>query len=246
MVDLMIIIRIFILSHYSSANAFASVIEYSFKRKYQRQIQVSRLFLYYNGRREQYPDRTIQDAGTSVKHMADAIVKFGFCEEKFWPYQIDLVNQKPSHEAYQNAKKFTIVPVQTQATLKNIKTALTKGLPTMIGILLLHTAKAEAAKYGGRISTPTIVATNIMNTQKHAIVCVGYDDQQQYLIVRNSRGERWVRAHEISIVYLFSHDFSRVAMDISIYPMITFHNHISSILGVAHGHYVTLIIVNLI
>ena len=230
------LVVILYLCHFSSANAFASVIEYWVKQKQQREIEVSRLFLYYNGRREQYQNRSVHDSGTSLKHIGDAVVRHGFCEEKVWPYRVDWVNQKPSREAYEQAKKYTIVPVRMQVNLQNIKTALANRLPVMTGILLPYSAGKDAARNHGRISKPNLNTANAQTLKKHAVVCVGFDEHKQHLIIRNSWGKEWASVIVDFLFPGFKFHF-RAFMDIATCRMTTFRNHVSLIVEVVHGHY---------
>ena len=180
--------------HCSTANAFAGVLEYLINRKYRQKIDVSRLFIYYNARRLQHEDRTIQDSGTTPYHSADALRKYGDCDEDCWPYKSNLVNQRPSREAYDKAKQYTVVPVRMSFQMKAFKKALAEGYPVILGVILLDSAGTEARENGGRIVRPDPRRTTVRNTQWHAVVCVGYDDEAREFIVRNSWGKDWVRS----------------------------------------------------
>ena len=135
----------------------------------------------------------MQDTGTTPYHSADALRRYGDCEEELWPYKGDLVNQKPSREAYEKAKQYTVVPVRMSFQMKSFKKSLAAGYPVILGVILLDSAGTEARMNGGRIERPDASRTTVRNTQWHAVVCVGYDDTKREFIVRNSWGKDWVR-----------------------------------------------------
>lgn len=124
---------------------------------------------------------------------AQALVLYGACEENLWPYESELVNIRPSEEAFQAAKQYSARPVKVPIEKTAICTSLAYGCPVVVGITLSRTAGQEARKRNGYISVPVINATTVRNSQMHAIVICGYDDKKQIFIVRNSWGRDWVR-----------------------------------------------------
>ena len=176
----------------SSANAFAGVLEYLTRRHYGLNIDVSRLFIYYNSRLLD-GHQVMQDQGTFLNSTAEAIRRFGGCEERFWPYEAKLVDVQPNSDVYREAKRFTVTPVKIPLSLTAIKKALNNGFPVVIGIVLHHSADREARDRGGPISIPDPFSTTIRNAQIHAVVFCGYNDNTQHFIMRNSWGKDWVR-----------------------------------------------------
>ena len=133
------------------------------------------------------------DQGTSLSSCAEALRKYGDCEEHLWPYEKKLVNVKPSQAAYEEASRFTIIPIQVPINMKAIKTALAHGFPCIIGIVLRRSAGTRARQGNGCISIPDASSTTVRNSDLHAVVLCGYNEKDQYFIVRNSWGTRWVK-----------------------------------------------------
>ena len=157
---------------YSTANAFAGVLEYLINRKYGRKLDVSRLFIYYNARQLQDQDHSIKDVGTTPHHSAEALRQYGDCEEKFWPYRTDMVNKKPPQSVYDRAKRYTVIPVRISFEVKTFRKALANGLPVILGIILLDSAGTEAANNHGFIERPDPSRTTVKNTQYMACCCL--------------------------------------------------------------------------
>ncbi|CAF4742548.1 unnamed protein product, partial [Rotaria sp. Silwood1] len=124
----------------SCANALAGVLEYLIKRKYNIDMDVSRLFIYYNSRRIDFQHSILTDTGATLTTSAKAVRKYGACDEKLWPYDISLVNKRPTPNAYRAAHRFTSRPVKIPINLPSIKTSLANGLPIAISIILRNSA----------------------------------------------------------------------------------------------------------
>ena len=178
---------------YSSANAFAGVLEYLIRRKYKQNVEVSRLFMYYNARKLDWDGATVGDYGASLTNTAKAIRLYGACEEELWPYDKRLVNVKPNPDAYRAACRFTIIPVNVPINVKGIKTSLAHGMPVAIGIVLRYSSGAVAKENQGYIPIPDLGAKTVLNSEMHSLVLVGYDDTTKHFIARNSWGEGWVK-----------------------------------------------------
>ncbi|CAF5161091.1 unnamed protein product, partial [Rotaria sp. Silwood1] len=102
------------------------------KRKYNIDMDVSRLFIYYNSRRIDFQHSILTDTGATLTTSAKAVRKYGACDEKFWPYDISLVNKRPTPNAYRAAHRFTARPVKIPINLPSIKASLANGLPIAI------------------------------------------------------------------------------------------------------------------
>ncbi|CAF3480295.1 unnamed protein product [Rotaria sp. Silwood1] len=175
-----------------SANAVAGVLEYLIKRKYNIDMDVSRLFIYYNARRIDYQHSSFGDSGATLTGGVRAVRKYGVCDEKIWPYDIKLVNKRPGSYAYRAARRYTARPVRVPINLPSIKTSLANGLPVTLSLILSESADSESKQNGGYISIPNLSTTTVNNSSMHSIVICGYDERTQHFLVRNSWGEQWV------------------------------------------------------
>ncbi|CAF0778658.1 unnamed protein product [Adineta ricciae] len=173
-----------------SANALAGAYEYLIKKLHGESIDISRLFIYYNSREKDQPSEPITDSGCSMTSAIEALEELGTCLESLWPYDISKVNTRPNEEVYTSAKSHTISQaLQVDINLHEMKSCLAQGFPFVFG-LHLFTSFDKAAKTGV-VPMPTSNDRNRQSDGSHALVAVGYSDQSQSFIVRNSWGEDW-------------------------------------------------------
>lgn len=176
----------------SAANAFAGACEYILKRRSGKHVDISRLFIYYNGRIIDQRSLEVTDDGASKQNTALGMRKFGICEEHLWPYDENLLNREPPPHVYGAASRVTVVPLKLPRNLVAMKTCLANEVPFLIGIRLLDTATREVKANNGYISMPNPASLTVAMTGTHAVLVVGYDDHTQHFIVRNSWGRDWV------------------------------------------------------
>jgi C1A family cysteine protease len=148
-------------------------------------VTKSVLFPYYNTRlAEGYPN---EDSGCEPRDVFKSAVTDGDCANKYWPYYITRFSRKPSANAYAKAI-YHVASYHTLAGLRDIKAVLAGGHPVYIGFTVYSSFEdAGIAKTG--IMTMPEKDEEILGG--HAVLVVGYDDSQQWLIVRNSWGLNW-------------------------------------------------------
>ncbi|CAF1471711.1 unnamed protein product [Adineta ricciae] len=123
------------------ANAFATICEYLIRRTNNCPytmpcINLSRLFIYYNGQRKEQQTRHVQDLGVHQRNIALSMRKHGICEEEFWPYRMRLLNKQPSVAAYRQANKYTVNLLSVPVTIEAIETCLHNQIPVPIDIIM--------------------------------------------------------------------------------------------------------------
>lgn len=162
-------------------------------------VDVSRLFIYYNSRQKDgMQDHSMQDNGTLIRSAIAALTEFGCCKEALHPYRIERLNQRPSAACYSEAKRYRIQQgMKVQNNLDEMKACLAEGYPFAFGIQTFSSF-AYAEKNGGIVPMPQphLEPPSTQHTW-HAMLAVGYFDQQRCFIVRNSWGETWVRSSEL-------------------------------------------------
>ncbi|CAF3908045.1 unnamed protein product [Rotaria sp. Silwood2] len=174
------------------ANSLAGSYEYLLKKSYSTQIDVSRLFIYYNARYRDNPSGEITDSGCMIDEAISALSEYGTCLESLWPYELLSVNIQPSAEAYESAKYHTIVDwLQVKINLKEMKAALAQGYPFIFGAELFNSF--SMATQSGVVPVPTATERiyHFEFFSYHAMLAVGYSDRSQMFIVRNSWGPEW-------------------------------------------------------
>jgi C1A family cysteine protease len=187
-----------------TAQAGVALVEYFERRAFGKHIDASRLFLYKATRNMLH---LTGDTGAFLRSTMGAMTLFGVPPEEHWPYDVDNFDKEPPAfcyafaQSYQTISYYRLDPPGTSkdALLKQIKTNLAGGLPSMFGFTVY--SSISQASTTGKIPYPTS-GENILGG--HAVVAVGYDDKMKIkntnsggaettgaLLIRNSWGTDW-------------------------------------------------------
>lgn len=170
-----------------TANAGAANLDFIRGLQNEAYIHPSRLFIYYNERKDQ---GTIDsDSGSSIRESMKAIKNYGACTEKHWPYYIDRFTHTPSAKNYTEAIKYESLSYQRiKRNLVDMFTCLDEGYPFIIGFSVYESFESDAVASNGIVPMP---AHGERLLGGHAVMVVGYDEDKQWFIVRNSWGVNW-------------------------------------------------------
>ena len=151
-------------------------------------MPLSPSFLFYNARK--MSDTEDQVMGTFTAHANAAVMAFGVCPEEFWPYINDKAAhaKRPPDAAYRQASAFEAVQYARLATTDEVKATLTSGLPVMFGSDI-GMAYYRVAAQTGRM--PELGGAANGEPCSHAMLIVGYDEDDKSWLVKNSWGEGW-------------------------------------------------------
>ena len=150
----------------------------------------------------------MSDSGCSMTEGIETLEQYGVCLESIWPYNLDNVNVQPNDQSYQSADQFKITEaLKVDTDLNQMKSCLAQGFPFAFGLRLFSTFD-KAAKSGvvpmpdlydsareshGRLDTFFLLCSIFFGYLfSHALLAVGYSDQSNSFIVRNSWGKFWV------------------------------------------------------
>jgi C1A family cysteine protease len=170
-----------------TANAIGAAYEFDQMKQHKKAFMPSRLFIYYN---EREMEGTINsDSGAQIRDGIKSIAQEGVCPESDWPYDIAKFSAKPPSKAYSDAAKNKAVSYRRIArTLPEMKGCLAEGYPWVFGFTVYESFETAQVAKTGLVPMP---ASSEQVLGGHAVLCVGYDDSQQRLIVRNSWGPGW-------------------------------------------------------
>lgn len=171
-----------------TANAVSNAFAFSVNKQQEEKLYVpSRLFIYYNTRiLEGNEDR---DSGATLRNTVKAMNKVGACGEDVWPYEIPKFTDKPNKGCYKIAKDNKAIKYERlNRSLYDFKSCLASGFPFVGGIAIYGSFQSKEVAKTGMVPMPN---TNEKYYGGHAILFMGYDDDKQCFIVRNSWGNKW-------------------------------------------------------
>lgn len=175
-----------------AANAVAGAYEYLAKMHTGEDYDVSRMFIYYNARylAEDSDEYEIEDEGSYIEKAIDGLKEYGACSEEAYPFDEELVNEEPDQDAYAEAAEFLIQDAVLAPTeLYAWKHSLAEGYPIVFGINLYKSFDKQRKK--GLVPMPSDSEASRKDHGGHAMLAVGYSDQDKVFIVRNSWGTEW-------------------------------------------------------
>ena len=171
-----------------TANALGAAFQFEQMKQSKPNFIPSRLFIYYN---ERSIENSINDDGgamirTGIKTLVDA----GVCPETMWKYNEGKFKSKPCPDCYATA-----LDNQVQEYLRlssnntyDTKQCLVSGYPVIFGFTLYESFMTDDVANSGEVPIPL---PNEAPIGGHAVLAVGYDDEKNSLIVRNSWGTSW-------------------------------------------------------
>ena len=178
------------------AASLCGALEFLSIKNTQAKRTLSPMFLFYNARK--MSDSTQQIAGTMAAHASAAVMAFGVCDENLWPYSEDTAREQPPRDAYEAATKFEAVKYARLGSTDEVKATLSGGLPVMFASDI-GTNYYDAAARKGRM--PELNAIEGGRPCSHAMLIVGYDEDDKTWLVRNSWGEQFGERGYLRIPY---------------------------------------------
>jgi C1A family cysteine protease len=164
---------------------------------------LSRLFIYWNER--VIEGVTDQDAGAQLRDGIKSLFETGCCSESTWPYNEDATFTPPAGACFAEAGLHKIVSYSAidNANIHELKSCLARGLPFVFGFMVSDSFESEEVAATGIMKMPL---PNENFVGGHAVMGVGYDDDKQVFIVRNSWGTEWGDKGYFYMPYAFISD----------------------------------------
>jgi len=176
------------------AHAFVAGIHIAETRAGLPYVPCSRLFAYYNARREMKEQRFVLDNGTYLRTCAAALAHFGVPDEGHWPFSefTLIVNKRPSFDAMRWAHpraggNYVKIYPPGDMRLDAIKSALHAGHPVAFGTLVTQSFLSN--KGPARIKELDTSAL----AGGHAMLIIGWEvvEGETWFRVLNSWGPKW-------------------------------------------------------
>ncbi len=191
-----------------TANAVAGAVEFDQKKQALPEFAPSRLFIYYN---ERVIEGTVtNDAGAHLRDGIKSVAKLGVPPESDWEYDIAKFADKPTDTAYQHAATHLVTSYQRLIQeLNTMRGCLASGFPFVFGFTCYPALESPEVAKTGVLPLPSATDPPIGG---HAVMCVGYDDDQRVFIVRNSWSAAWGQKGYFTMPYAYLTN-SRLASD---------------------------------
>ena len=167
-----------------TGNAVAGIVEY-LNRKASRPTDLSRLFIYYEER--VLEGTTTIDAGAYIRDGIKVLNKKGAPLESIWPYNINKFATRPNTLAYSDALRRKAGTYEKVLNFAGVKNALARGFPVVIGFDVYESFYNIGSN--GIMPYPNVNTEQLLGG--HAVAIVGYNDNTNRFIVRNSWGTNW-------------------------------------------------------
>ena len=185
-----------------TANAIAAAMEFDRIKEALQDFMPSRLFIYYN---ERVIEGTVaSDGGAQIRDGIKSVASQGVCPESEWPYDIAQFATKPTSQCYADAALDKAVSYQRLThDVNQMKGCLAGGYPFVFGFTVYESFESQQVAQTGVVQMPQSGEQSIGG---HAVLAVGYDDQSQRFIVRNSWGVNWGMQGYFTMPYAYLMD----------------------------------------
>lgn len=181
-----------------TSNALVGTLQFLEKKDKKEYIELSRLFVYYDQR---VVENTINiDIGAKLRDGIKTLAKLGVCSETCWPYNIQNFAVQPGHRCYREAANHMILTYYRINTLDEMKHCLDNGYPFVFGFSVYQSMETEEVAQTGIVNMPTADESLLGGL---TVTCVGYDDNTNRFLVRNSRGINWGQKGYMTIPYAY-------------------------------------------
>ena len=185
-----------------TANAIAGALQFDQIKQSLHTFIPSRLFIYYN---ERVMEGTVgTDSGAQIRDGIKSVGSIGAPPETDWPYVINEFAMKPPTKAYKDAPLGKALQYQrVPQVLTQMKGCLASGYPFVYGFTVYESFESPQVAQTGVVPMP---AAGEKVLGGHAVLAVGYDDNSQRFIVRNSWGPGWGMGGYFTVPYAYLTD----------------------------------------
>jgi C1A family cysteine protease len=170
-----------------TGQAIAGAVELVDRKVWKQNLEISRLFIYYEERVLLGTWAVNTDSGAYIRDGLKVVNKLGAPIERLWPYDITRFKIKPTTTAYSDASRRKVTAYQRCLDFTAVKAAVAAGNPVVIGFSVY--SSFYALNSTGIMTYPNLERERYLGG--HAVCIVGYRDIDSRFIVRNSWGPGW-------------------------------------------------------
>ena len=171
------------------SNSVAYQLRYLLKKQTGIVKNMSRLFIYYNGRLLAGLSVN-EDTGLTMRGGFQSVASKGTIEETLFPYIILKYKDKPSDSLYAIAEQYkNIKYYSVEQDLNALKKCLKDGFLISFGLTLFSSFMSSTVAKTGKVPVPN---ENVdRRVGGHAMTILGYDNNLSSFIVANNWGKNW-------------------------------------------------------
>jgi C1A family cysteine protease len=198
-----------------TANAIAAALEFAMMKQGEEAFTPSRLFIYYN---ERSMEGTIpSDSGAQIRDGIKSVASQGDCHETLWPYDDTPADPQthffpsgsraatePSQSCYADAVKHeALKDLSVSQNLADMKGCLAEGFPFVYGFTVYESFESSDVAKGPNAGWVPMPRDGEQSLGGHAVMAVGFDDDDRVFICRNSWGTDWGDAGYFYLPYAY-------------------------------------------
>ena len=185
-----------------TGNAWAGIDEFVKMKQGKTYFTPSRLQIYYC---ERVLEGTVKtDSGAQLRDGIKVLTKQGVCPESEWPYNVKKFATKPCAKCFRDALKNEVIQyLAVTQTSDQLRGCLAAGYPFVFGFTVYSSFMTLAVEQTGIMPMPQ---PNDSVEGGHAVMAVGYDDNKQWYIIRNSWGTGWGDKGYFYMPYAYMHN----------------------------------------
>jgi C1A family cysteine protease len=194
-----------------TANAIAAALEFDMMKQGLEVFTPSRLFIYYN---ERSIEGTVgSDAGAQIRDGIKSVASQGDCPETEWSYDDTPAGADgvfppgakpatpPPQSCFDDALQHEALNYQSvDQNLADMKGCLAAGYPFVFGFTVFPSFESNEVAQTGDVPMPG-ASERVLGG--HAVLAVGYDDEDSLFICRNSWGSAWGDAGYFYMPYAY-------------------------------------------
>jgi C1A family cysteine protease len=198
-----------------TANAIAGALEFAMLKQGLDDFTPSRLFIYYN---ERAIEGTIPcDPGAMIRDGIKSVASQGDCPESKWTYDdtpADPITNlfpdgakaatEPTADCYDEAVMHKALTYRSVTqNLADMKGCLTEGFPFVYGFKVFPSFESQDVANGANRGWVPMPGGDETPIGGHAVLAVGYDEDDAVFICRNSWGPDWGDAGYFYMPYAY-------------------------------------------
>lgn len=143
-------------------------------------------YVYYNARLAEGNNNL--NVGVKPLMMMEALLRYGMCLERDFPYEIDLHAESPAPQVYLRSNRNKVTEIKWLHNLVDVIECLDAQYPVIMNYQQHASQFVESVEANGLIPMPK---EGDFKRDVHAVCVVGYDGKRKLLKFANSYGSAW-------------------------------------------------------